>query len=72
MKLKKLLKIFPYYEQIRVWGEDEEVPLYKGSVDDIPERLMNKKLTPGDCGSYVELRTGCVDCEDHIAVFVEE
>lgn len=72
MKLKKLSKILPGWETIRVWGDDEEEPVWEGLVQDIPGRLRNKKLTEGEDGGFIDVRYGCSDCEDHIAVFIEE
>ena len=71
MKLKKLAKILPGWETIRVWSDSEEEPVWEGLVEDIPARLENKKLTEGEDGSYIDVRYGCGDCEDHIAVFIE-
>ena len=72
MKLKKVLKILPSWENIRVWGSDNEEPLYKGLVEDLPKRLENLKLIKGEEGSYFEIRHYCSDCEDHVAIFVKE
>lgn len=71
MKLKKLTKILPGWETIRVWGDSEEEPVWEGLVEDIPARLENKKLIEGEDGGYIDVRYGCGDCEDHIAVFIE-
>ena len=72
MKLKKIAKIFSGIEHIRVWGEDENEPLFDGYVEDLPSRLIDLKLIPGPEGGYCEVRYGCSDCNDHVAVFVEE
>ena len=72
MKLKKLTKILPAWETIRVWGNDEEEPVWEGTVDNIPTRLENKKLIKGEDGGLIDVRYGCSDCENHIAVFIEE
>lgn len=73
MKLKKILKILPAYERVRVWGNDEERPLYDGFVKDLPYDLINLKLSlGGDDLSYMEIRYNCSDIEDHVAIFVEE
>ena len=73
MKLKKIIKILPCWEHIRVWGNDEETPLYKGCVEDLPKRIENLKLIKDkDSNSYIEVRYGCSDCENHVAVFVQE
>ena len=73
MKLKKLTKILPAWETIRVWGDDDEkIPVWEGLVEDIPARLENKKLIEGEDGGLIDVRYGCSDCEDHIAVFIEE
>lgn len=72
MKVKKLHKLLPEWENIRIWGNDERTPLWKGCVQDIPSRYENKKLIKGEEGGLIDVRYGCCDCEDHIAVFVEE
>lgn len=73
MKLKKVLKILPSWETIRVWGKDEEKPLYHGTVSGLPRSLESLKLElDGETESYIEVRYGCSDIEDHVAVFVKE
>jgi hypothetical protein len=72
MKLKKLVKILPAWETIRVWGDDVEIPVWEGLVEDIPTRLENKKLIKGEDGGLIDVRYGCSDCADHVAVFIEE
>jgi hypothetical protein len=72
MKLKKIMKILPEWETIRVWGKDEEEYLYHGLVRDLPKRLDNLKMILGPEDSYLDVRYGCSDVEDHIAVFVQE
>lgn len=70
MKLKKLKKVLPEYEKVRVWGYDENVPLFDGYVGDIPKRLGDLKLARGPKGAYIDIRYNCSDIEDHVAVFV--
>ncbi len=73
MKLKKIMKILPEWETIRVWGNDNDEYLYHGLVRDLPKRLNNLKMVPGPGGEgYLDIRYGCSDIEDHVAVFVEE
>ena len=72
MKLKKIFKILPPHETIRVWGKDENTPLFYGTVENLPVRLEELKLIPGLAGGYFEVRYGCSDIEDHIAIFVKE
>lgn len=72
MKLKKVLKILPCYVNIRVWGNDDNKPLYIGLVKDLPKILENLKLIKGEEDSYFEIRHDCSDCEDHVAIFVKE
>ena len=73
MKLGKIQKILPGWERIRVWGNDENIPLYDGSVEDLPHRLDNlKMIRPADTDSYIEVRYHCSDIDDHVAVFVQE
>ena len=72
MKLKKVKKILPPWETIRVWGKDENVPLYHGRVETLPKRLYELELLREPGGGYFDIRYDCVDCEPHVAVFVEE
>ena len=72
MKVKKLHKILPEWETVRIWGYDERIPLWEGYVQNIPLWYENKKLIEGPDGGYIDVRYGCSDCEDHIAVFIEE
>ncbi len=73
MKLKKVMKILPAWERIRVWGNDEEIPLYDGCVANLPKSLSDLKMTKGeDCESYLEFRYERADIGDHVAVFVKE
>ena len=72
MKIKKLKKIFPGYEIVRIWGRNEEYPIYYGTISGIPKFLKELEMLPGDEGSLIEIRYNCSDIEDHIAVFVEE
>ena len=73
MKLKKILKFLAPWENVRVWGEAEECPLYKGPVEHIPNCILNMKMEKSeDSGTYMDVRYGCCDCEDHISLFVKE
>ena len=72
MKLKKIIKILPAWERIRVWGSDENTPVFDGCVEDIPCRLEDRKLIEGPDGAYLDIRYGCADIENHVAVFIEE
>ena len=74
MKLKKIFKILPSCETIRVWGKDENTPLFYGAVEDLPVRLENLKLVPGPSpdGAYFEVRYECSDIDNHVAIFVKE
>lgn len=73
MKLKKIKKILPPWETIRVWGDDEYIYLFHGLVKDLPKELYERKLAKCDPDSgYFDIRYDCVDCEPHVAVFVEE
>jgi len=71
MKVKKLVKLLSPWETITIWGDDEEEYLYRGAVQDIPHRFMKRKLVEGEDRCYLDIRYGCCDCEDHVAVFVE-
>ena len=73
MKLKKLQKIFVGWETVRVWGKDENEPVWEGIIDDIPKKLANKKLIKGGNDNVIiDIRYDCADIEDHIAVFIDE
>lgn len=72
MKVKKLHKILPEWEVIRIWGNDERTPLWEGYVQNIPLWFEDKKLTEGEDGGYIDVRYGCNDCDDHVAVFIKE
>jgi len=71
MKLKKVQKLLPPWEHIRVWGRDEEIPIYDGAVSDIPWIYSGLKLEKGPGGAYFDIRYHNSDIEDHVAVFVE-
>ena len=71
MKLKKIKKILPPWEIIRVWGNDEIHPLYYGEVEGLPKELYNLEMAKDeDTLSYLEVRYGSNDIEDHVCVFV--
>lgn len=74
MKLKKLLKVIESYQDIKVWGKDEEVPLYDGVVSDVPKKIRNLKIKYDDVlrDAPVEFRYDCCDCAPHYSVVVEE
>lgn len=72
MKIKKIMKILPAWERIRIWGNDENTPLYDGYVEDIPSRLENEKMIKGPDGAYLDIRYNCSDIDDHVAIFIKE
>ena len=71
MKLKKILKVLPPWEMVKVWGEDETTPLFYGEVEKVPKYLRKMEADKVD-GSYTDYRYGCIDCEAHVVVFVKE
>lgn len=72
MKIKKIVKMFDNTEWIRIWGDDEDTPIWEGYIDDIPYRLINKELIVGPDGVYIDIRYRASDkVKDHIAIFVE-
>ena len=71
MKVKKLTKLLPPWEIITIWGDDEHKYIWRGAVEHIPHNLMNRKLIKGEDECYLDIRYGCCDCGDHVAVFVE-
>lgn len=72
MKLKKIKKILPPWETIRVWGDDDYIYLFHGLVKDLPKELYEHKLVKGPEGGYLEVRYINADIENHVAVFVKE
>lgn len=76
MKLKKVKKILPAWEIIRVWGNSEDKPLYYGKVEDLPAYLGKLKMTTALEGyteeGYFDIRYNNSDIENHVAIFVEE
>jgi hypothetical protein len=75
MKLKKVKKILPAWEIIRVWGNSENKPLYYGEVDKLPAYLGNLEMTTAhgdEIEGYFDIRYNNSDIEDHVAIFVEE
>lgn len=72
MKIKKITKLLSAGEKVTIWGNDEHKYVYRGSVENIPQKLMNEKLIEGPNGCYLDIRYGCCDCEDHVAVFIDK
>lgn len=72
MKLKKIKKILPPWETIRVWGDDDYIYLFHGLVEDLPKDLYERELVKGSEEGYLEVRYNNDDIENHIAVFVKE
>lgn len=70
MNIKQFVKMFNHCEWVRIWGEDDEIPLWGGPIGDIPCRLADKELIKGPDGVYIDIRYNCGDI-DHIAIFVE-
>lgn len=71
MKLKKIKKILPPWETIRVWGDDDYIYLFHGLVEELPKELYERKLVKGPEDGYFEVRYNNSDVEDHVAIFVE-
>ena len=71
MKVKKIVKLLPAWETITIWGDDEDEYIWRGAVQDIPQRLMDRKLIEGEVGGYLDIRYNCSDCPDHVAIFVK-
>lgn len=72
MKVKKIAKLLPPWETITIWGNDEHKYVWRGVVEDIPHKLMNEKLIKGEDSCYLDIRYGCCDCKDHVAVFIDK
>lgn len=71
MKLKKILKLLSPYETVCIWGKDENAYLYRGEAKKVPQYLCKLEAIKNE-GTYIDIRYGCCDCDDHVALFVEE
>lgn len=78
MKLIDALDFLPLGTRVRIWGNDEKVPLYEGDIEDAPMRLANCRLVKGEEGTYFELRYEACGysfkdgVKEHVAIFIEE
>jgi len=78
MKLIDVLNFLPLGTWVRIWGDDENSPLFEGYIEDAPMYLANRELVKGEEGTYFELRyKACgYTLEDgirqHVAIFVKE
>ena len=77
MKLIDALNFLPLGTWVRVWGDDENSPLFEGYIEDVPMYLADHKLIKGEEGTYFELRyeacgyTFKDGVKEHVAIFVE-
>jgi len=78
MKLIDVLDLLPCYAWVRIWGNDENTPLYEGRLRNTPMCLANRELVKGEEGTYFELRYEACGysfkdgVKEHVAIFVEE
>ena len=78
MKLIEALDFLPYGTWVRIWGLDENFPVYEGKLGKAPMYLANHKLIKGEEGVYFELRYEACGysfkdgVKEHVALFIEE
>lgn len=73
MKLKKILKVIDQFEDVKIWGRDENIPLYEGMVREVPEELRKLELCDLPLrDAPVEFRRDCCDCGPHYSIAVVE
>ena len=78
MKLIDVLNFLPLNTWVRIWGDDENSPLFEGFIEDAPMYLANRELVKGEEGTYFELRYEVCGysfkdgVKEHVALFIEE
>ena len=78
MKLIDVLDFLPCSTWVRIWGLDENAPLFEGRLRNAPMYLANHKLIKGEEGVYFELRYEACGysfkdgVKEHVALFIEE
>ena len=78
MKLIDVLDFLPRCTWVRIWGLDEDSPLYEGAIENAPMHLANCKLIKGEEGTYFELRYEACGYSfkdgitEHVAIFIME
>ena len=78
MKLIDVLNFLPLNTWVRIWGDDENSPLYEGRLRNTPMYLANRELVKGEEGTYFELRYEACGysfkdgVKEHVALFIEE
>ena len=76
MKLIDVLNFLPFGTRVRVWGDNENVPVYEGDIENIPMFLANRELVKGEEGTYFELRYEACGysfkdgVKEHVAIFL--
>lgn len=78
MKLIDVLNFLPHLTWVRIWGNDENFPIFEGYIEDAPMYLANRNLTKGEEGTYFELRYEACgysfkdEVKEHVAIFLED
>ena len=78
MKLIEVLDLLPCYVWVKIWGNDENTPLYEGRLRNAPMCLANRELVKGEEETYFELRYEACGysfkdgVKEHVAIFVKE
>jgi hypothetical protein len=78
MKLIDVLDFLPHCAWVRIWGNNENTPLYEGRLRNTPMYLANRELVKGEEGTYFELRYEACGysfkdgVKEHVALFIEE
>ena len=76
MKLIDVLDFLPCSAWVRIWGNDEDTPLYEGRLRNTPMCLANRLLVKGEEGTYFELRYEACGysfkdgIKEHVAIFI--
>lgn len=77
MKLIDVLDFLPHLTWVRIWGRDENSPVFEGYIEDAPMCLANCELIKGEEGTYFELRYEACGysfkdgIKEHVAIFIE-
>lgn len=78
MRLIDVLDFLPHLTWVRIWGSDENSPVFEGYIEDVPMCLANCELVKGEEGTYFELRYEACGysfkdgIREHVAIFIEE
>ncbi len=72
MKLKKIIKYLDCLSYCKIWINDEENPIYEGSVLDIPWHLLNLSLNNDDRGQAIDAGYDKDATNSYFAIFLLE